>query len=307
MIDVSLFEPAMESETPVDGKKTMEVEFQIYGKLIDPSQLEKAATVERQEQWSHKIEKTDKNAGSAVIRVRSINRGEQYIRTTKIKTPSGGTMETECPSSKDEFDMFMVFADQGMIKDRYTFPVDGRTYEIDVFCDSRGNVQPWVKIDLEITELSDQELTKEALAELLSQIELPDLPVDLSDVIILPPVNRDPKKQARVDELYETVFLVNNYHLSTDAVQAQVEAPEADVVAVECEPVWADAPEDATHYISSTSEGTPSGWYRADGERITLFQGPYNADERQYGSHQLDSESYDPEAVTVYPRPDIEA
>src|SRR5690606_21765824 len=121
-------------EAFVDGKKRDQVEFQIYGLMVDPTELKVAESVERQDQWTIKTPKTEANFVGGVERVRSINKGQQYIRTLKVKTPSGRDKEIENDSSRDEFEFMAKMADQGMIKDRFSFPtVSGMVYEVDVF------------------------------------------------------------------------------------------------------------------------------------------------------------------------------
>lgn len=204
---------SMEStEGVVDGKSFEEIEFQIYGKLTDMSVLQTAQSVTKQEQWSHKIVKTDNNAGSAVIRVRSINSGERYIRTSKVKSISGATNEVESESTYDEFVHMAILADQGMIKERYTFPTEGYVYEVDVFFDKSGNRVPWVKIDLEIqAPEGTQSLSRAELLELVKTIDLPPLPFALEDVVVLPPVGRQAADERKVSKLYEQYFLIGNY------------------------------------------------------------------------------------------------
>lgn len=217
LLEAGWLTASMEAEGEANGQKFREIEFQIYGKMVDQSQLTGAASVEKQEQWSFKIPKTDSNASAAVVRVRSINSGEQYIRTTKTKSPDGGDIEVEAVSSKDEFDQFALFADQGMIKDRYTFPVGKFVYEVDVFANTQGQYFPYVKIDLEIPMFEAEEITREMLLQLIETIELPPLPIELEDITVLPPIGRKAEDEEKVSQYYREYFLVGNKHLVPSA------------------------------------------------------------------------------------------
>lgn len=205
------FAVSMEAET--DGKKRDEIEFQIYGRLVDPSELESASSCETQEQWGVKIRKTDQNAAQGTMRVRSINRGEKYIYTTKIKTPVGTDKEAERPSSFDEFSMFAVMGEHGMIKKRFTFPVDGFVYEVDVPLDENGELHPYVKIDLEVPAPPIDNPTPAQMSEYIKSIKLPPLPITLTEVLVLPPIDRPKEVEKAISLLYPKYFLTPNIFL----------------------------------------------------------------------------------------------
>lgn len=210
-------------EALVDGKKKDEIEFQIYGLMVDPAELETAESSEVQEQWGCKVPKTDTNFCGCTSRVRSINRGEQYIRTVKVKTPSGAEKEVENDSSYDEFLLAAMVGEHGMIKRRYRFPVEGGlVYEVDVPLAPDGTMHKWVKIDLEIPRpiQEGQEMTRADLLEFIKTVELPPLPLTLQDVRVLPPINRRKEDEEAISKLYPKYFLTKNIFLNPEEPNA---------------------------------------------------------------------------------------
>lgn len=223
LADYSDPDPTPSMEAMVDGKVNSEIEFQIYGFMVDQTELDLAAGVEHQEQWSVKIAKVEKNFVGGVERVRSINQGEQYIRTLKIKSPSGGEKEIENESSRAEFEFMAMVSEQGMLKKRFTFPVgNDLVYEVDVFLAPDGSYHPCVKIDLEVKLPAAMEngYSKQELLEYISSIELPPVPITLKDIVVLPPVGRKPEDEKKVSEFYRAYFLTPNIFLSPDEPNA---------------------------------------------------------------------------------------
>lgn len=193
-----------EEETETGQKKLKkEDELVFYGKLVNFAEL-KAKAAEYQEQYEVKIPKTDKNAIGGRIRVRKIVKGQKepkFILTTKTKLPDGSEYESDCKTTEENFIQFKYFCEGGMIKDRYTFPVEGfkgLKWEIDVFTGTNGLFHEWVKIDLEREE-SGIELAN-----------LPPFPVQLTDVITNQNGQRTPEEEAIVRTLYDTVFRTPN-------------------------------------------------------------------------------------------------
>jgi hypothetical protein len=201
-----------------DGKAGDEFEHTLYAKLTDPSQLSQAKSMEHQSQWEIRIEKTEKNAGKGSVRVRKtwIDGGDpDFVRTTKIPLdPDGGNAkkkEIPMPSNADEFLAFQFLADQGMVKDRYHFPIMGTdlVWEVDCYPKEGGGYHEWVKIDLEVKDLS---------------APLPELPIQLEDVILPVGVGKLTKQEhdERVSQLYDDCFISPN-PFKSGQIRKQVE------------------------------------------------------------------------------------
>jgi len=191
---------ALESvDTEVDGNMKLEMEYEIYGKLVEPSELEKADRKEQQEQWGIPVNRTEKNAGDGNIRVRCYNDGERYILTSKVKS-SKGNFEVELESTADQFKQFKMLADTGLKKTRYYFdiPDSNMVYEVDVFTVAGGEQSPWVKIDLEVPKGFNID-------------DLPDLPLQLDSIRVIAPGRKKDEDRAFVSELFETFNLPNEY------------------------------------------------------------------------------------------------
>lgn len=149
---------ALESAVP-DGKSKQELELVFYARLINPEALSALAVrSESQEQYAYRSDK-----GTIRMRAVTFKRGDYestedtYILTTKVwDGKSFGKRETEVTSSLGMFEDFKLLFPTGMYKRRYVLPFAFETtplvYEVDVFFTEDGQVQPWVKIDLELPE-----------------------------------------------------------------------------------------------------------------------------------------------------------
>lgn len=186
------------AEIALTGQSKKEIEYEIYGKVVNLNDLKKAAKTERQDQWGIPIFKTDKNYSAGTVRVRQIDGGKVEL-TTKVKRDSD---EAEIETSQDMFDHFRKLADQGLIKVRHYFPVDDNfTYEVDAFFNTAGQFSEWVKIDLEMPEGVETLDT------------LPDLPFEMTDIRVIAPGPKKPEDLAFVRELFEKYFNVANQFL----------------------------------------------------------------------------------------------
>lgn len=182
------------------GEAKFEREFEIYGRLVDLDVLKSADRSEKQEQWNLLIDKTDKNAAWGTIRVRSINDGEQYILTSKVKHDNGSE-EVEESTSADRFEQFRKLSDSGLKKIRYFYKVsDDLTFEVDVFLDEEDNPCPWIKIDLE-------------LPDGFTIDELPELPFDLQDIRVIDPGKKNDEDLVYVRKLFDEFFTLKNLYL----------------------------------------------------------------------------------------------
>lgn len=209
------FELSVEEEA-TDGKVSKEIEHMFYAKVVSPESLLKAASCEIQEQWGLWQDKTEKNAGMGSNRIRktisipivdgqfnNAAKTEQYVLTTKLKTPDGANLEVPLQASEDSFKAFRIMAESGMIKHRYSFPVENSdlVWEVDMF------VQPgeshmdskyigWAKIDLEVKSKDDP---------------IPPFPHGFSDAFNSQIKEPTPEQQAVIDEMKPFLSLPNPY------------------------------------------------------------------------------------------------
>lgn len=202
MLRVSLEEEAT-------GKAHIELEHVLYARITDMSFLDKAKGFEHQEQWQIEIPKTDDNANTGRIRVRkTIPEGQaaEYVLTSKTKDPrTGGSIEVSTPCTEDVFTQFKILSGDGMLKDRFFYPVEdesGLVYEVDMFY--KPGAQPgsreyfdWCKIDLEVPNM---------------ETPMPPVPEGFTDIISAPFGKRTPEEEARVTSLYHNEFRTKNQY-----------------------------------------------------------------------------------------------
>lgn len=199
------------TEGEVDEIK--EIEYTVYARLTDFTQLEKAASCEKQEQWELRIDKTDQNAAGGRIRVRKTEvAGAEptYVSAIKMKAASndGGpseSFEIEAPSSDAAFIAFRFMSEQGMVKHRYRYPIVGTelVWELDAYPNDQGGYHEWVKLDLEVKSATDQ---------------LPELPLNFADVILpkgMGDLSED-EWEAKVQVIYQQCFISKNPYLKQE-------------------------------------------------------------------------------------------
>jgi hypothetical protein len=212
-MDIDLLKFALEEheETPApaleersDGKAQTEMELVFYARLADTSALPATSDRESQEQWTIKIDHSDKNGGRGDIRVRKtdfLDSGDsgrtEYVLTTKVRHEGGKDKEIPIPSTADQFEHFKLLAENGMIKDRFTYTIDGSDlkWEVDLYHNPAGGFWPWVKIDLEVPS---------------KDTPIPEFPFEAEEWIKGQNGERSPEEEAKVRELYETMFLTKN-------------------------------------------------------------------------------------------------
>lgn len=206
-MQISIKQLALEGQ--LDGKEKDELELVIIGRIDDLSKL-KALNLDIEQQEQYTIKKPN-----GEVRVRKAD-GE-YELTTKWWTPGVvGKKEAECSCSEDQFECFKYICDNGMIKDRYHYPLHqfkgvwnalrpdaayegALVLEIDVFKDLSGSERPYVKIDLEYPK--DYPMTSEQMLALL-----PD--IDLTEIIHKQWNERTEEEARRVAEIYNEHFTV---------------------------------------------------------------------------------------------------
>lgn len=174
------------AEGAIDGNVHKEIEFTFYGRLKDPSQLEKAVHIEEHEQWRvpFKIE-----VPGLRQRIRMID-GRRWVLSTKQERDSAiGWDEIECDISKDMFNTLRLAGTHGYKKTRYVFPVPGtdKIWEIDVFPTRGGDKSLWVKIDLEVND---------------PNAPIPAFPLDFLEMITNQDVQQTQEEKAFLDKLW---------------------------------------------------------------------------------------------------------
>ena len=197
-----------------DGKTFKEHEHEFYVEIEDFEQLKSAESVDLQEQWNLKIDKTAGNIAKGALRIRQIYQGDlqggpnqkpqgeaQYVLTTKVNQGIGKRLEVPTPTTVDGFNLFAMLSDSGMIKHRYHFPVGDLVFEVDMFLNPEGGYFPVAKIDLEVKNLSG---------------EIPELPIKVKSII--KGDTKDSSEKAKITEYYDKYFITKNKFISKDAV-----------------------------------------------------------------------------------------
>ena len=209
---MNIFKIALEAED-VSGLKKNEIEYVLYARIADFSVLERAKSMEYQEQWEIKLPKVGNSNMEGRFRIRATSSAGQpttYAQTLKTKyimeesSPDGtqGVIPTQnveitTPSTADAFHQFKLLCPVGMVKERYIYAVAGLPYqwEVDVFISPEGKRYEWCKIDLEV---------KEPLAV------LPGLPPGFRDVITNQTGKRTFEEENQVRTLHDNYFLTKN-------------------------------------------------------------------------------------------------
>lgn len=175
-------------EDGADGVTTQEIEYAFFARVDDWDWLSQAAGQEKQEQWESY---RDRGEGSfAQCRVRAID-DKTFHMCVKTKTPGElGKKEVEQVCTKDYFDLFRYFADKGLNKTRYFFPIEGTDlkWEVDVYTTQNGERHQWLKIDLEVPN---------------AETELPKFPFPLKEVIVNQPAQRTEEENAHISNLFK--------------------------------------------------------------------------------------------------------
>ena len=190
---------------PVESSTIREKEICLYIRLLDFQQFKKASHAEHHEQWEVKIPKTDNNAGEGKIRVRRIQARDGKVSfeiTIKNRGKDGSYIESTLPCTEEVFTQIAFLAENGMKKQRYTFPIENTDmqWEIDLYPDGKEGFYTWARAELEIK--GDLE-------------SIPELPIQAEETITTEEAKQD---DSRVRELFERYFLrKNKYRLETRA------------------------------------------------------------------------------------------
>lgn len=182
-----------------------EIEYELYVKLTDLDQLNKAHTVVNQEQWEYRI-KSDNGEPKGTLRVRKIDDGDSYELTVKAYTETyGKKLETTNNITFDMYEAISLICDRMLRKTRYSFPVTLKeatdteeavtsAWEVDLFILPDGSIYPWAKIDFEIPNFN---------------FEMPSLPFQVEEMINFS-FNAKPSDEDRaiVDSIFNEVKTV---------------------------------------------------------------------------------------------------
>lgn len=239
--------PSLEAMTET---LTSEIEYEFYGKLNDFDDLvAKAKSTEYQEQYQLK-----KDRGSIRVRMSKVGDDTIYMLNSKMWEPGKlGDEEVEHEVSAGLFKHFKHIADSGMIKTRYVIPTgsqrlsDGTVtklnWEIDVFQKANGERSEWVKIDLEVQEVLET---------------LPDLPVELSNVVRNQKGSRTDKENRLLTNLFKSEFLVGP---GVNNVDQTTEPTTTTTTNISNEGIFTDA---FKKIFKGKLEANPIKWYDGD-------------------------------------------
>lgn len=206
--DKALAEIALEEDT--SGVGAVETEHVFYVFINNFDQLKSATSKIHQEQWEVKLPRTEKNATSGSLRVRKVvEEGQpvQYCLTTKLLLNEDGDKdEVTTETSADMFTHLAFLSPGGMIKDRYTFPIEGSelVWEVDMFLKPDGTYHNWAKIDLEVKDRNEP---------------IPEqFPVQFSQIIKGGYQQQSEAEAKKISELYSNFFLTPNKYRHVEAL-----------------------------------------------------------------------------------------
>lgn len=182
-----------------EAQTLLELEHTFYARLVDFDVLKSAAKVQRQEQWQIPATSTDDMRFGGSVRVRAID-DETYVMCIKnFEKGKLGCLEHEFEVNVKAFEQIKRMSSKGMVKTRYSFPIEGTSYswELDVFYGKDGNPHEWVKIDLEVDDPSYQ---------------IPEIPFKVEGLIKDNPANRTEEQQKLIDELMKSYMTTPNQY-----------------------------------------------------------------------------------------------
>lgn len=171
-----------------NGRMEQEVEFTLYAKVPSLNEIEKLAVrKEVHEQWDLPVNPPSSLNGR--VRLRKID-DRRNTMTTKIKRSAvPGFEEVNADIPEDLFKHLREFCMRGFKKTRYDIPIPNSDlkWEVDVFLSQSGAAHPWVKVDVEVHNLSDK---------------IPDLPFTYEEAFFADDPDLEESKRRFIDKLW---------------------------------------------------------------------------------------------------------
>jgi len=199
-VDIGKFVSRVSLEDNTSSEDLVELEYDFYLRIQDFDQLAGADKIIKQEQWS--IPFTKESLKSAIRVRQSIENGIfKYEIANKIDIEGyDGVWEIEKEIDRHHFETIKDLAKTGMIKDRFCFPIEGKSmyWEVDVFYDINGKPYEWVKVDLEVEQRLES---------------LPPFPINYVEGILTQKGRRSTEEIDFITKLYKNKFLISKTEL----------------------------------------------------------------------------------------------
>lgn len=173
----------------INGEKHIEREYTAYVEVPNFNWIDDAPQMELHEQWNIGL-KDD----SVRQRIRLINKRRYTMAVKQPLRGEAGYYECEQDISADMFELLKLGGEQGFLKERFNFPIDGTNlkWEVDVFKSRAGGRHPWVKVDLEYHSINDP---------------IPDFPFPIKGYPIIIDADSSPEVKAAVKQLWDEEWL----------------------------------------------------------------------------------------------------
>ena len=215
---MNIFQLALENKDSLDflktkepniGQAVREKEHVVFARLLNFAQLKKAKRAEKQTQYIIEAPKTEENVTGGSIRIREIIKGKdgeaEYLLTTKAKVQEG-KIEVTVPTTKQNFIQFGTMCNVSMVKHRYFFPIEGTNHEWTVDCvpDGNGGYCPWVRCEIEVSDLS---------------AKVPELPLETEELILPPEMSETTEEEfeAKTKPLLDRFFVKKNPYVKEES------------------------------------------------------------------------------------------
>ena len=215
---MNIFQLALENKDSLDflktkepniGQAVREKEHVVFARLLNFAQLKKAKRAEKQTQYIIEAPKTEENVTGGSIRIREIIKGKngepKYLLTTKAKVQEG-KIEVTIPTTKQNFIQFGTMCNVSMVKHRYFFPIEGTEFEWTVDCvpDGNGGYCPWVRCEIEVSDLS---------------AKVPELPLETEELILPPEMSETTEEEfdAKTKPLLDRFFVKKNPYVKEES------------------------------------------------------------------------------------------
>ena len=188
-LEYSLLEDLL-SET----QSHLEIEYVFFGRPRNFDFMKKYPS-DKIEQYEVDVYK--KNGDKNKIRVRKQNQKKITMALKLIIKPTGpgalSVVENEFDITEESFQIFKKLSTSGFNKERFKVKTkENLMYEIDVFYDDHGNINPWVKIDLEVPS---------------TNTKVPPLPIEIDDLITNQKYNRTKEEEETVERVWNSFMI----------------------------------------------------------------------------------------------------